>query len=52
MFRMSEDEIERHVERATDIVDSDFMAGKLTQSEYDEEMKRISDWAERKYSEI
>jgi hypothetical protein len=44
-----ENMIEIKVEKWTDRVDARFMAGKLTQSEYDTEIKAISDWADQAY---
>lgn len=46
---MTEDQIERAVERKTDALDAAFLRGSLTQAEYDLECKRIADWAELQY---
>lgn len=46
---MTEDQIERRVEARVDRLDSLLMSGRLTQAEYDEEMKRLNDWAEEQY---
>lgn len=46
---MTEDQIERRVEARVDLLDSLLMSGRLTQAEYDEEMKRLNDWAEEQY---
>ncbi len=45
MRRMSEDEIERRVERMVDALDRRFMADKLDQAQYDAEMKKIDAWS-------
>jgi len=42
---MTEDQIERRV----DLLDSMLMSGRLTQAEYDEEMKRLHNWADDQY---
>jgi len=49
MYPLTEDQIERQVERFTDRADAAFMAGKLTQAEYDARMKEISLWADAEY---
>jgi uncharacterized membrane protein len=46
---MTEDQIERKVERTTDFIDAQFMAGKLTQDEYDRKMRELSRWADSLY---
>ena len=46
---MTEDQIERRVERRVDILDSALMSGRLTQAEYDDEMKRLHNWADDQY---
>lgn len=46
---MSEEQIERRVERRVDALDARFMAGLLSQSEYDAEMARIHKWASEAY---
>jgi hypothetical protein len=47
---MTEDQIERAVERKYDRIDAQLMAGKLTQAEYDFEHKCIMRWAEDRYA--
>jgi hypothetical protein len=47
---MTEDQIERAVERKVDALDAIFMAGTITQTEYDSRMRDISDWADRQYA--
>jgi len=49
---MTEDQIERRVEARVDLLDSLLMSGRLTQAEYDEEMKRLNDWAEEQYGAL
>jgi hypothetical protein len=44
---MSEEQIERSVERKFDSLDRRFMSGKLTQEEYDTEAERIRRWADK-----
>lgn len=48
---MTEDQIERHVETLTDRLDAAFLAdnSKMTQDQYDAEIKAINDWAEYMY---
>ena len=46
---MTEDQIERHVERRTDTLDARLMAGSLTQAEYDAEQRALNQWAEAEY---
>lgn len=47
---MSEDQIERMVERMFDSLDKRFTKGELTEEEYRVESKQISDWAEKQYN--
>jgi hypothetical protein len=49
MNRMTEDQIERAVERKIDRLDARFTSAQLTQQEYDAEMKSISNWATAQY---
>ena len=46
---MTEEQIERKVERATDYVDHQLMHGTYTQSEYNAKMREINAWAEGQY---
>lgn len=43
--KLTEDRIERRVERATDALDARLIAGRLTQEEYDREIKALDQWA-------
>jgi uncharacterized membrane protein len=43
---MTKDHIERIAERLIDMLDARFMAGKITQAQYDAEMRQISQWAD------
>ena len=43
---MTEDEIERRVEKMTDHLDRLFMRGSMTQREYDEAMRDLALWAD------
>jgi hypothetical protein len=47
---MTEDQIERAVERQFDSLNAQLMNGSLTQSRYDAASKRISRWAELEYA--
>lgn len=47
---MTEDQIERAVERKTDAVDALLMARKLSQAEYDSRMAEIAAWADQQYN--
>lgn len=49
---MTEDQIERAVERKTDNLDARFMNSKMSQAEYDEEMKEIQRWADHEYRTV
>lgn len=49
---MTEDQIERRIEARVDLLDSLLMSGRLTQAEYDEEIKRLNDWAEEQYQAL
>ena len=46
---MTEDQIERHVERKIYRLDRAFMAFKINQAEYDSDMKEIRAWADVEY---
>ena len=45
----TEDEIERIVERAVDLLDRKFLRGGWTQAEYDAEHAAIATWADLEY---
>jgi hypothetical protein len=47
---MTEEQIERAVERATDRLDAGLINGTLTQADYDTAVKRLSNWADMAYS--
>jgi len=47
MPHLTEEMIERIVERRTDTIDKKFMDGRSTQAEYDADCKAISEWADR-----
>jgi hypothetical protein len=47
--RLTEEQIERRVERLTDRWDSQLMAGHISQKQYDEEMRHVAKWAEQEY---
>jgi hypothetical protein len=49
MTRLTEDQIERRVERAMDALDARLMAGSLTQAEYDHEVMILDKWASQQY---
>jgi len=43
---MTEEQIEREVERKFDVIDRRLMNGSLTQEEYDTEANRVRVWAD------
>lgn len=49
---MTEEQIEGRVEKIVDHLDRLFMAGQLTQRQYDAEMKAVNQWAENKLSKL
>jgi hypothetical protein len=46
---MTEDQIERVVELFADRTDARFMAGKMTQAEYDAANRKVAAWADEQY---
>ena len=50
MHQMSEDEIERRVERMVDALDRRFMKSAMDQAQYDAEMAKINQWAEKAWT--
>jgi hypothetical protein len=46
--QMTEDQIERRVERMMDALDAQLMNGALTQREYDSNVRDLNAWAEAK----
>ena len=48
---MTEDQIERIVELRTDRIDAAYMADQLTTEEYNQAMRELAEWAERRYAE-
>lgn len=46
---LTEDQIERRIERMTDALDRRFMAGLLTQQEYDSNMADLRKWEDGQY---
>jgi hypothetical protein len=46
---LTEEQIERRVERMTDRVDARLMNGSLTQEAYDVAIEFVNEWAEREY---
>jgi hypothetical protein len=49
MLPMSEEQIERHVERMVDRLDRAFLAGEFGQIEYNKQMHEINRWADVEY---
>ena len=49
---LTEDQIERKVERHMDYLDRLFIAGEMTQREYDMAVQSLDIWAERKLAEV
>ena len=47
---LSEEMIERVVERRTDSIDKKFMNGKSTKAEYEADCAAIAAWADRQYA--
>ena len=47
---LTDDAIERHVERATNAIDRLFMAGRIPQADYDYSVKRMDSWATAAYA--
>lgn len=48
--RMTEDQIERRVERMVDHLDALLLAGELSQRDYDSNMRDLDRWAEAQYA--
>lgn len=46
---MTEDQIERSAEREMDILDRLFLSGRLTQEQYDREVRELNEWCEEEY---
>jgi hypothetical protein len=46
---MTEDQIERRVERVMDALDARLMSGKLSQADYDWEVVSLDKWASQQY---
>lgn len=42
---MTEDQLERYVERRMDALDHRFLNSDMTQEEYDAEVRKLNDWA-------
>ncbi len=47
MPKMTEDQIERRVETSTNAIDASFMAGRITQEQYDKQMRELAEWADK-----
>lgn len=47
---LSEDMIERIVEKRTDTLDEEFMSGKMKEDAYKANCKAINEWADREYA--
>ncbi len=48
---MTEDQIERRVETRVDTADRAFVTGRITQEEYDRQIRAIHDWAGAQYAQ-
>lgn len=46
---LTEEQIERSVQRRVDALDGVFLTTGMSQSEYDERLRRIDVWAEQQY---
>lgn len=51
MTEWTEDLIERRVEKMVDHLDAVFMAGKMSQADYDGAMRSLHQWTEARYRE-
>jgi hypothetical protein len=49
---MSEDQIERAVERKVDQLDQRYQTGQIDERQYDAEMKKIDLWANSMYRKV
>lgn len=49
---MTEDQIEKIISIRTDRADVQFLAGEMTQEQYDERLKAIDEWGEVQYSRL
>jgi hypothetical protein len=47
--QMTEDQIERRIERVMDALDARLMDGRLSQADYDWEVKNLETWASQQY---
>lgn len=47
---LTEDQIERVVEKRTDTLDEEFLSGKMKQAAYDANCKALDEWATREYA--
>lgn len=50
-MKLSEEQIERRIEKATDRLDRQFMNGSITQEEYDAEIKALDEWANEQFDD-
>jgi hypothetical protein len=46
---MSEEQIERRVETDMNVLDRQYMDGRITTAEYENGVRRLSQWASRQY---
>lgn len=49
---LTEEQIERAIERATDTLDRVFMSGGMTQAEYNGELQLLEQWASDAYRSL
>jgi hypothetical protein len=49
---MTEEQIERKVERAMDALDARLMGNRLSQAEYDAQVRELNKWAEAQYAKV
>lgn len=52
MNMLTEDQIERRVERVMDTLDYRLLNGELSQSDYDREVSILDKWAQQQYDEL
>jgi hypothetical protein len=48
---LTDEQIERRVEKATDRLDARFMAGRISQNTYDAAQRGLAAWAAERYNE-
>ena len=49
---MSEEQIERRVETGMDVLNRQYMDGRITTAEYENGVRRLSQWASQQYHRL